>query len=534
MSEEHTSTSRSKRVAIFGAGPSGIATAQYLLRHGAAVTVFERHSDLGGQWDCDSPFSAVWPAMHTNTCSLTSRFSDLEHDADMPMFPPNQKIKQDMTRYVKMFSLLEHIYFQSEVVLVAHSKECNKDRGNWEVTWLNSDNKEHRAFFDSVVVATGRFSEPQLPEISGLASFSGEGGVIHSQQYRGNDIFEGKRVVVAGSSTSGCEIASDIAMRSEKTISTVRHSRYVFQRIMRGIPAEYINFTRYGALRSEVLSFQEDMDEFKEYIVSRCGTPDQYGGIAPADSVLEAGATMSQEYLLFIAEDRITQKPWIRHIAGQTVYFDDGSKAENVDTVVLCTGYKIHLPFLSDEIRETLEPQSHHLPLAWFTMHPDLPELYFSGFGHPNGSMFLIAEQQARLIAYQICNVVPKLSKTMIKQAYKNYMAHPAIHGLLFVNRLAIQHARLCGFEADIGAHPALARYLLFGPLTSATFRLTGIDALPDAPTRIIREAGTYAQMTSPILTATEKELLKDVAKRKNDSEFTALIQQIFRAQKKL
>lgn len=534
MTEKFESVSRGKRVAIVGAGPSGIATARYLLRHGASVSVFERHSNLGGQWDYDSPYSAVWPAMHTNTCSLTTRFSDLEHDATMPMFPPNPMIRQYLERYAQLFSLLEHISFEAEVVQIAHAEDCNKEKGNWEVRWITSDNKEHRAFFDSVVIASGRYSEPHFPELSGLASFSGDGGVIHSQRYRGNDAFDGKRVIVAGSSTSGCEIASDIAMRSERLISTVRRSRYVFQRIMGGIPAEYINLTRYGALRDETLTFQETMDEFKEFITSRCGTPDQYGGLAPTDSILEAGATMSQEYLLFIAEDRITQKPWIRHIAGQTVFFDDGSKVEDVDALVLCTGYNIHLPFLSEDLRETLKPQPHHLPLAWFTIHPELPDLYFSGFGQPNGSMFLVAEQQARFIAYQICNLVPKFSKATLKKAFSNYMTTPMLHGLLLVNRLAIQHARLCGFEADINAYPSLARYLLFGPLTPATFRLTGLDALPDAPTRIVREAETYAQMTSPILTPFEKELLNDLTRRKNDPLFTTLTKKIFRAQKDL
>ena len=40
--------SNGKRVAIVGAGPSGLACADVLARQGVNVTVFERDSEIGG------------------------------------------------------------------------------------------------------------------------------------------------------------------------------------------------------------------------------------------------------------------------------------------------------------------------------------------------------------------------------------------------------------------------------------------------------------------------------------------------------
>lgn len=522
----------SKKVAVIGAGPSGIACARYLLLHGAEVTVFERHVDIGGQWDCSSPYSAVWPSMHSNTCSLTTRFSDMEYPADVSMFPENTSIFSYLKQYAQQFGVLDATELGTEVLQVEPASVDEHGRGNWLLTWRSRHDREERSYFDTVVVATGRCSIPAMPDISGLASFSGTGGVIHSSRYSGKEDFEGKRVVVVGGSTSGCEVASDIAKLETTVVSSVRNSRYVFQKIMCGRPAEYINLTRYGALHSELNSLEQDLDEFKTFITSRCGSPEQYGGIKPSENIADAGATMSQEYLLFIAEDRIRQKPRIKHVAGQKIYFVDGTSEENVDALVFCTGFNLDVPFLSESIREVLQPQKHHIPLAWYTLHPQLPELYFTGFGLPNGSMFLVAEQQARFIAYQCCGVVPPVSEAAVERALKEYMATPMLHGMLQINRLTIQHARLCGFEADISAYPELARYLLFGPLTPASFRLTGIDALPDAPARIVREAGTFEQMTSPVLTSTERELLKELAARKNSTAFTALVHNILRVQK--
>ncbi|MCG8530048.1 MAG: FAD-dependent oxidoreductase [Desulfovibrionales bacterium] len=520
-----------RNVAVIGAGPSGIACARYLIKHGATVTVFERHSDVGGQWDCSSPYSAVWPSMHTNTCSLTTRFSDMEHSGDTAMFPANEVIHTYLREYADTFRVLEHILFSTEVLLVSPADAAGAEKGAWRLVWFSDARGEESGFFDAVVVASGRCSVPNIPVISGIESFCGDLGVIHSSKYRTNDTYEGKRVVVAGGSTSGCEIASDIASREAEVISSVRRARYVFQRIMGGRPAEYINLTRFGMLWSEVITPEEDEAEFKEFITSRCGRPDQYGGLTPHDDIMEAGATMSQEYLLFIAEDRIVQKPWIRHIAGQRVYFDDGTAVDNVDGLILCTGFDISLPFLDAPVREVLKPKQVHLPLAWYTMHPDLPELYFAGFGLPNGSMFLVAEQQARFIAYQCCDVVRRIPKAVIKRARSNYMATPHLHGMLFVNRLTIQHARLSGFEADMAAYPELARYLLFGPLTPATFRLSGVDALPDGAERVVREAHTYSQMTSPRMTGEEQRMLRNLAERKNDPAFSAIVLQILKVQ---
>lgn len=532
MMDRHSERKKNKRVAVIGAGPSGIACARYLIKHGASVTVFERHSSVGGQWDHTSPYSAVWSSMHSNSCSLTTRFSDCTYSSDIPIFASCSDIADYLRRYAMQFTISENVLLNTEVIHLDNVTDRADVAGRWLLTWRHQNGHEFTGLFDAVVLATGRCSVPILPEVSGAASFSGSLGVIHSKNYSGADVYAGKRVVVVGGSTSGCEIASDIAKVASATISSVRRSRYVFQKIMGGKPAEYINLTRYGALRSEVIAPEQGLAEFKEFIVSRCGTPDQYGGIRPSENIAEAGATMNQEYLLFIAEDRIVQKPSISHIAGQNVYFSDGSRVEDIDGIVFCTGFALSLPFLSEQVREVLKAEAHHIPLAWYTIHPELDGLYFAGFGLPIGSMFLVAEQQARFIAYQCCEVLPYYSKAEVSQAVSEYMSAPMLHGNFYVHQLAIQYARMGGFEANLAAYPDLARYLLFGPLTPASFRLSGVDALPDAPKRVVQEAATFNQMITPIFTQQEVALLQELEAMKKSAEFSACVRRIMKAQK--
>ena len=46
----------------------------------------------------------------------------------------------------------------------------------------------------------------------------------------------------------------------------------------------------------------------------------------------------------------IEERPLLQNVEGKTAYFKDGSSAE-VDTIILCTGYIYHFPFLEDKLR---------------------------------------------------------------------------------------------------------------------------------------------------------------------------------------
>ena len=70
------------RVAIVGAGPSGLVAAKHALQAGFDVAVFEASDHLGGQWHTTAAHSGVWPGMHTNTSRAMTAFSDFAGPAD--------------------------------------------------------------------------------------------------------------------------------------------------------------------------------------------------------------------------------------------------------------------------------------------------------------------------------------------------------------------------------------------------------------------------------------------------------------------
>ena len=73
-----------------------------------------------------------------------------------------------------------------------------------------ANNKMLNDAFDYVVVSTGHFSVPFIPEYEGMNSFPGR--IMHSHDFRDAEEFRGKDVIVLGSSYS----AEDVALQCNK------------------------------------------------------------------------------------------------------------------------------------------------------------------------------------------------------------------------------------------------------------------------------------------------------------------------------
>ena len=50
---------------------------------------------------------------------------------------------------------------------------------------------------------------------------------------------------------------------------------------------------------------------------------------------------------------------YLQRIEGSKVFFMDGSSAE-FDNIILCTGYKIDLPYLEDRVRNVMLDDEHN------------------------------------------------------------------------------------------------------------------------------------------------------------------------------
>src|SRR3954469_19032635 len=103
------------RVAVVGAGPSGIAAAKHLLVAGFDVTVFEASGALGGQWQPTAGHSGVWPGVDPNPSRAMTAFSGFPAPADHPLHPAAEQIQVYLEAYARAFGVIDRIRFDTAV-----------------------------------------------------------------------------------------------------------------------------------------------------------------------------------------------------------------------------------------------------------------------------------------------------------------------------------------------------------------------------------------------------------------------------------
>jgi hypothetical protein len=353
------------------------------------------------------------------------------------------------------------------------------------------------------------------PVVDGLPGFTGRGGVAHAAAYRGAAPYRGQRVLVAGGSISALEVASELALQgAARVVVASRRQRYVMQKLLAGVPADHVAFTRFAALAGETFPPVAAAAALKALVVATSGRPEQFGAPAPADDLLAAGLTLSQHYLPLVAEGRVVPRPWIARVEGSTAWFADGS-AEEFDAILLGTGYAPDLSYLAPDVRAVLgaPPVLHDL-----TFHPELPGLAFLGQFEQVGPHLPTLELQARWIAYAWSGrVAPPTREAMAAR-----LAAAPAHGVP-MQVAARRFATAAGVEPDPRSWPTLTRALLVGPMSPASFRLSGPDALPDAAARVAADAAAFGAGADRALSPEQTAQLRALATARADADLAAL-----------
>lgn len=493
---QQNSSTEPGRVAIIGAGPGGLVAARWLKAQGLRPVIFEAASDLGGQWNPANPASATWPGMHSNTSRIVTAFSDLDHAAGTPVFPAREEMHAYLHRYADLFGLRGDLRLATAVL------GLEQVAGGWRLETRHEGHVTAETFA-RVVIATGRHVTPDLPQIAGLDGFQGFLGAMHSAEYPGAARFHGARVVVAGCSISALEIASELAGSGAAEVTVaMRRQRYVIPKIMAGVPSDNVMFTRAAALAGEVLPPEAQAQGLKAAVLAAAGNPALYGAAEPEDNIFAAGLTQSQGFLPAVAEGRIRTAGWIDRVEGARVHFAGGAQAE-ADAIILGTGFRHGLSWLSPAIARTIGLGQPSLGLFAQTLHPDLPGLAFLGQYDLVGPYFPVLELQARFLALAFAGRISLPDAAAQRKA----IAEAALPPVLPMHAAGILFARLAGCEPDPQHWPDLERALLFGPLTPVSFRLQGPDARADAAAMTQAAAASLGRITTPDFSGDELAL---------------------------
>ncbi len=283
------------RVAIIGAGPSGLAQLRAFAsaqRAGAEIpelVCYEKQSDWGGLWNYtwrtgldqygEPVHGSMYRYLWSNGPKECLEFADYTFDEHfgfaIASYPPRAVLWDYIMGRVEQSDVKKYIRFNTTVRDVTYSEETGKFTiiaHNLESSHTQSDE------FDYVVVANGHFSIPNTPDFPGFETFLGR--VLHSHDFRDAVEFAGKHILIIGTSYSAEDIGSQCHKYGCKSV-TISH-------------------------RTNPIGFD---------------WPDSWQEV-----------------------------PLLTKVEGKTAHFKDGS-TKDVDAIILCTGYLVHFPFLHDDLR---------------------------------------------------------------------------------------------------------------------------------------------------------------------------------------
>jgi cation diffusion facilitator CzcD-associated flavoprotein CzcO len=250
----------------------------------------------------------------------------------------------------------------------------------------------------SVVIATGKYRTPTIPDWPGKDDFGG--GLTHSSSYRNAGPYRGKKVLVVGPGASGFEIATQIAHGGAAEVwLSIRTPPHIVHRNVGPFPSDL--FAVLGRHLPTGL-----VDRAAERVRRMTlGDLSEYGLVPPRDGIYtrvkRTGMipTVDGPYLDAVKRGMVQVVAAVEAFGGDAVELADGSRVDP-DCVIAATGYE-----------RGLEPLVGHLGVLTRDGHPsahgpdtypDAPNLYFTGFTEPFSGNLRELRLDARKIARAI------------------------------------------------------------------------------------------------------------------------------------
>ena len=223
------------RVAVIGAGPSGLAQLRAFQSEkenpNVEIVCFEKQDDWGGLWNYswrtgtdeygEPVHASMYRYLWSNGPKECLEFADytFEEHFGKPIasYPPRAVLWDYIKGRVEKAGLRSLIRFRTPVRHVSYSQDTH----SFTVESIDLRTKQGRTeTFDYVVVATGHFSTPNVPEFEGFDQFNGR--ILHSHDFRDALEFKNKNVLIIGTSYSAEDIGSQCYKYGAKSI-TISH-----------------------------------------------------------------------------------------------------------------------------------------------------------------------------------------------------------------------------------------------------------------------------------------------------------------------
>jgi 4-hydroxyacetophenone monooxygenase len=195
------------RVAVIGAGMSGLLAAHRLRQAGIDVVVYEKNPEVGGTW-----LQNTYPGCRVDVASHLFCYSFAQRDDWPQHFSTQPELLEYFKKFSADFDLRPLIQFSTKVEAIQFDDEA----AAWNVCTVDADGRSESAIFQAVINATGQLNRPNLPDIAGRDLFAGP--AFHSADWDHDIDLAGKRVAVIGTGASAAQFIPVIAQRAQQVL----------------------------------------------------------------------------------------------------------------------------------------------------------------------------------------------------------------------------------------------------------------------------------------------------------------------------
>lgn len=256
---KHWLTREPKKIGIIGAGAAGIIYGKTLHQQGYDVQIYDKQDKIGGVW------SANYDNLHVQFPHDHYAIPDFPWPKDYPIMPAKEQCVTHFTNYTKEYGINDKIHLNTGVKEIVQ----NPDE-SWTVSFDNRDPET----FDLLVMATGTFSEPNIPTWPGMDKFKGH--MCHSQKLRDYPKnIKDKEVVIIGGGKSAQDIckwsvaegAKNVTMVARRATWTISIEKENF--LFGFIPMPLFIFSRISERFKIPPSWQPDLEKWQDGFIGR-------------------------------------------------------------------------------------------------------------------------------------------------------------------------------------------------------------------------------------------------------------------------
>ena len=200
------------RVLIVGAGVSGILAGIKLKEAGIPYEILEKDDNVGGTW-----WENRYPGCAVDTPNHFYQYTFEPNDEWPNYYSRRASILQYFERCAAKYGVREQVRFGCEVIAATYDEAA----AEWELRYRDSSGLEQTTRANALVCAVGQLNRPSIPELPGLADFTGP--IVHTAQWPEGFDVTGKRVALIGSGASAIQVGPAMAP-AVKSLSVFQRS----------------------------------------------------------------------------------------------------------------------------------------------------------------------------------------------------------------------------------------------------------------------------------------------------------------------